>query len=58
MRINESTIENLAIEQLKSLGWQYAYGKEVLAELAYPWRESLKEVARRVGFSPPNGKLH
>ncbi|MFZ7135864.1 type I restriction endonuclease subunit R [Avibacterium avium] len=44
MRINESTIENLAIEQLKSLGWQYAYGKEVLAELAYPWRDSLKEV--------------
>ncbi|MCW9732310.1 type I restriction endonuclease subunit R [Avibacterium sp. 20-15] len=44
MHINESTIENLAIEQLQSLGWQYAYGKEVLAEQDCPWRESLTEV--------------
>ncbi len=44
MKINESTIENLALDQLQSLGWQYAYGKEVLPNEAYPWRESRNEV--------------
>lgn len=44
MHINESTIENLALEQLQSLGWRYAYGKEVLAGLAYPWRETTQAV--------------
>ena len=44
MHINESTIEHQAIEQLQSLGWQYAYGKEVLPNEAYPWRESRNEV--------------
>ena len=44
MQINESTIEHQAIEQLQSLGWQYAYGKEVLPNEAYPWRESRNEV--------------
>lgn len=44
MYINESTIEHQAIEQLQSLGWQYAYGKEVLPNEAYPWRESRNEV--------------
>lgn len=44
MKINESTIENLALEQLQSLGWRYAYGKEVLEGLAYPWRETTQAV--------------
>ncbi|MEH8132456.1 type I restriction endonuclease subunit R [Gallibacterium anatis] len=44
MYINESTVEHQAIEQLQSLGWQYTYGKEVLPNEAYPWRESRNEV--------------
>ena len=44
MKINESTIENLALDQLQSLGWRYAYGKEVLEGLAYPWRETTQAV--------------
>lgn len=44
MIINESTIENQAIDTLQQLGWQYAYGKEVLADCAFPWRETSKEV--------------
>ncbi|MEE6071842.1 HsdR family type I site-specific deoxyribonuclease, partial [Avibacterium paragallinarum] len=44
MHINESTIENLALEQLQSLGWRYAYGKEVLEGLPYPWRETTQAV--------------
>ncbi|MFC0323903.1 type I restriction endonuclease subunit R [Gallibacterium melopsittaci] len=42
--INESVIEQQAIDTLQNLGWQYAYGKEILADCQYPWRENSQEV--------------
>lgn len=42
--INENTIEQSAIATLQSLGWQYTYGKTILAGLEHEWRERTAEV--------------
>ncbi|HDL5104086.1 TPA: type I restriction endonuclease subunit R, partial [Mannheimia haemolytica] len=42
--INENTIEQSAIATLQSLGWDYTYGKKILAGLEHEWRERTAEV--------------
>lgn len=44
MKLNESTIENQAIETLRQLGWQYVHGATVIENGQHPYRSSTKEV--------------
>lgn len=58
MKINESTIENQAIDTLQQLGWQYAYGKAVLADCEFPWRENTKEVILKPILAEAIGRIN
>ncbi len=38
MQINETVLEQTAIEKFQSVGWRYVYGKTILEGLENPWR--------------------
>ena len=42
--LNEAAVEQAAIDWLKGLGWQYAYGPDIGPEGATPERESYGQV--------------
>ncbi len=44
LTINENTIEQSAIDTLKSLGWRYVYGKTILSGSLNEWRERTSDV--------------
>ncbi len=45
--LNENIIEQLCIEKMQVLGWQYTHGKTIIAEGENPWRSRSSEVVLR-----------
>lgn len=56
--INENSLEQIAIDTLQELGWQYTHGSEILAGKSCPWRERSDDVVLKVHLHEAIGRLN